>query len=72
MLEARGLCKSYGSRAVVVPQELSIYENLGTEANLVLFGALYGLSGALLATFRRKNRRGSGGPEWVWASRWRC
>ena len=114
MLEARGLCKSYGSRAVVtdlsltvaggeivgllgpngagksttvamlcglvaadrgevfvgegatrerlteasraprrrigvVPQELSIYENLGTEANLVLFGALYGLSGALLA-----------------------
>jgi ABC-2 type transport system ATP-binding protein len=32
-----------------VPQELSIYENLGTEANLVLFGALYGLSGALLA-----------------------
>jgi len=114
MLEARGLCKSYGSRAVVtdlsltvaggeivgllgpngagksttvamlcglvaadrgevfvgegatrerlgeasraprrrigvVPQELSIYENLGAEANLVLFGALYGLSGALLA-----------------------
>ena len=114
MLEARGLCKSYGSRAVVsdlsltvaggevvgllgpngagksttvamlcglvaadrgevfvgegasrqqltehsqaprrrigvVPQELSIYENLGTEANLVLFGSLYGLSGSLLA-----------------------
>jgi ABC-2 type transport system ATP-binding protein len=114
MLEARGLCKSYGSRAVVsdlslsvaageivgllgpngagksttvamlcglvapergevfvgegvarqrlsedsaaprrrigvVPQELSIYENLGTEANLVLFGSLYGLSGGLLA-----------------------
>ncbi|HEY5323656.1 MAG TPA: ABC transporter ATP-binding protein [Caldimonas sp.] len=114
MLEARGLCKSYGSRAVVsdlslkvaggeivgllgpngagksttvamlcglvaadagevfvgegaarqrltedsqaprrrigvVPQELSIYENLGTEANLALFGALYGLSGTLLA-----------------------
>ena len=114
MLEARGLCKSYGSRAVVsdlslsvrageivgllgpngagksttvamlcglvaadrgqvfvgegaarqpltegsqeakrrigvVPQELSIYENLGTAANLALFGALYGLSGALLA-----------------------
>ncbi|MEP7301667.1 MAG: ABC transporter ATP-binding protein [Caldimonas sp.] len=113
MLEARGLCKSYGSRAVVadlslsvgageivgllgpngagksttvamlcglvaadrgqvfvgvgaarqpltetsqeakrrigvVPQELSIYENLGTAANLELFGALYGLSGALL------------------------
>ncbi|MFL6296977.1 MAG: ABC transporter ATP-binding protein, partial [Actinomycetes bacterium] len=36
-------------RVGVVPQELSIYENLGTEANLVLFGALYGLSGALLA-----------------------
>src|SRR5580765_2499609 len=35
-------------RIGVVPQELSIYENLGTEANLVLFGALYGLSGALL------------------------
>ena len=114
MLEARGLCRSYGSRAVVsdlslavaggeivgllgpngagksttvamlcglvaadagevfvgegaarqrltedsqaprrrigvVPQELSIYENLGTEANLALFGALYGLSGTLLA-----------------------
>jgi ABC-2 type transport system ATP-binding protein len=36
-------------RIGVVPQELSIYENLGTEANLRLFGALYGLSGALLA-----------------------
>src|SRR4029078_2135794 len=36
-------------RIGVVPQELSIYENLGTEANLVLFGALYGLSGSLLA-----------------------
>ena len=32
----------------VVPQELSIYENLGAAANLRLFGALYGLSGALL------------------------
>jgi len=31
-----------------VPQELSIYENLGAAANLELFGALYGLSGALL------------------------
>src|SRR3954470_1404994 len=31
-------------RIGVVPQELSIYENLGTEANLVLFGSLYGLS----------------------------
>ncbi|HZV93860.1 MAG TPA: ABC transporter ATP-binding protein [Caldimonas sp.] len=113
MLQARGLCKSYGSRAVVtdlsfsvaageivgllgpngagksttvamlcglvaadrgevlvgsgadrevmtehsreakrrigvVPQELSIYENLGAAANLELFGALYGLHGPLL------------------------
>jgi len=32
----------------VVPQELSIYENLGAAANLMLFGALYGLAGALL------------------------
>ena len=32
----------------VVPQELSIYENLGAAANLELFGALYGLAGALL------------------------
>ena len=31
-----------------MPQELSIYENLGAAANLELFGALYGLSGALL------------------------
>ena len=36
-------------RIGVVPQELSIYENLGAAANLKLFGALYGLSGALLA-----------------------
>ena len=35
-------------RIGVVPQELSIYENLGATANLELFGALYGLSGALL------------------------
>ena len=35
-------------RIGVVPQELSIYENLGAAANLALFGALYGLSGALL------------------------
>ena len=35
-------------RIGVVPQELSIYENLGAAANLELFGALYGLSGALL------------------------
>ncbi len=113
MLEAQGLCKSYGSRAVVselsfavgageivgllgpngagksttvamlcglvaadrgqvfvgeggtrqeltedsqapkrrigiVPQELSIYDNLGAAANLALFGALYGLDGPLL------------------------
>ena len=31
-----------------MPQELSIYENLGAAANLALFGALYGLSGTLL------------------------
>jgi ABC-2 type transport system ATP-binding protein len=36
-------------RIGVVPQELSIYENLGAAANLELFGALYGLNGALLA-----------------------
>ena len=35
-------------RVGVVPQELSIYENLGAAANLELFGALYGLGGALL------------------------
>ncbi len=35
-------------RIGVVPQELSIYENLGAAANLELFGALYGFSGALL------------------------
>ncbi len=35
-------------RIGVVPQELSIYENLGAAANLELFGALYGLAGALL------------------------
>jgi ABC-2 type transport system ATP-binding protein len=35
-------------RIGVVPQELSIYENLGAAANLTLFGALYGLGGTLL------------------------
>ena len=35
-------------RIGVVPQELSLYENLGAAANLELFGALYGLGGALL------------------------
>src|SRR5205807_3931981 len=35
-------------RIGVVPQELSIYENLGAAANLTLFGSLYGLRGALL------------------------
>jgi len=35
-------------RIGVVPQELSIYENLGAAANLTLFGSLYGLGGALL------------------------
>ena len=35
-------------RIGVVPQELSIYENLGAAANLELFGALYGLAGTPL------------------------
>ncbi len=35
-------------RIGVVPQELSIYENLSAAANLELFGALYGLTGMLL------------------------
>jgi ABC-2 type transport system ATP-binding protein len=35
-------------RIGIVPQELSIYENLGAAANLALFGALYGLDGAVL------------------------
>jgi len=35
-------------RIGVVPQELSIYENLGAATNLELFGALYGMAGALL------------------------
>jgi len=35
-------------RIGVVPQELSLYENLGAAANLELFGALYGLTGAPL------------------------
>ena len=35
-------------RIGVVPQELSIYENLGAAANLTLFGSLYGLAGRLL------------------------
>src|SRR5450755_2609022 len=35
-------------RIGVVPQELSIYENLGAAANLELFGALYGMHGKRL------------------------
>ncbi|MGO4158076.1 ABC transporter ATP-binding protein [Cupriavidus sp. YAF13] len=35
-------------RIGLVPQELSLYEELPARANLELFGALYGLSGALL------------------------
>ena len=38
------------ARIGVVPQELSIYETLSAEANLALFGALYGLAGAPLRT----------------------
>ena len=37
-------------RIGVVPQELSIYDNLGAAANLELFGALYGMSGSALGT----------------------
>ena len=44
-------------RIGLVPQELSIYENLGAAANLELFGALYGLAGALLARARRRGAR---------------
>ena len=36
-------------RVGVVPQELALYEGLPARANLELFGALYGLSGAPLA-----------------------
>ncbi|MDW3689145.1 ABC transporter ATP-binding protein [Cupriavidus sp. CV2] len=35
-------------RIGLVPQELSLYEELPARANLELFGALYGLSGSLL------------------------
>ena len=35
-------------RIGVVPQELSIYDNLGAAANLELFGALYGMTGSAL------------------------
>ena len=35
-------------RIGVVPQELSLYENLAAAANLELFGALYGMSGSKL------------------------
>ena len=35
-------------RIGVVPQELSLYENLGAAANLELFGALYGMRGPAL------------------------
>ena len=38
------------ARIGVVPQELSIYETLTAEANLALFGALYGLASAPLRT----------------------
>ena len=48
-------------RIGVVPQELSIYENLGAAANLMLFGALYGLAGALLRRARRRRR-------WRWSA----
>ena len=41
-------CDSVKRRIGVVPQELSLYENLGAAANLELFGALYGMSGPAL------------------------
>ncbi len=44
-------------RIGVVPQELSIYENLGAAANLALFGALYGLVGHAAARARRRGAR---------------
>jgi ABC-2 type transport system ATP-binding protein len=37
-------------RVGLVPQDLALYEELSAWANLELFGGLYGLSGALLAT----------------------
>jgi ABC-2 type transport system ATP-binding protein len=36
-------------RIGLVPQELSLYEDLSTIGNLELFGALYGITGAVLA-----------------------
>ena len=44
-------------RIGVVPQELSIYENLGAAANLELFGALYGLARRAAARARRRGAR---------------
>jgi len=40
--------RSAKRRIGVVPQELSLYETLGAAANLELFGALYGMHGAVL------------------------
>ena len=56
VLIAGSALQDAGARAVsllkrrigLVPQELSLYEELPARANLELFGALYGLSGALL------------------------
>ena len=36
-------------RIGLVPQELSLYEDLSAIGNLELFGALYGITGAVLA-----------------------
>jgi ABC-2 type transport system ATP-binding protein len=47
-LALAGDARAAKRRIGVVPQELSIYENLGAAANLELFGALYGLGGAVL------------------------
>ena len=39
---------AYRARIGLVPQDLALYEDLPARANLALFGALYGLRGALL------------------------
>ena len=36
----------------LVPQDLALYEDLSARENLKIFGALYGLKGAELKTFR--------------------
>jgi ABC-2 type transport system ATP-binding protein len=45
-------------RVGLVPQDLALFEELSAWANLELFGGLYGLSGAVLAT-RQDSRQGA-------------